>query len=145
MAEASRILHDLYYDTKAPYAYSTATKLYREAKRHLPAITLGQVEDWLKSQETYQRFAQSKHKFQRATFIEPRPGRTWTADLADMSKLAKENKGYKWLLVVCDMASRFLIGLVPQKNKTGQETAQSFQKLLSEVDTVPKILFTDKG
>ena len=53
----------------------------------------------------------------------------WTADLVDMSSIFRPNKGYKYLLTVIDVFSKYS-WIVPLKTKTGKEVAQAFRKLL---------------
>ena len=51
-----------------------------------------------------------------------------TADLFDMSPFFRLNKGYKYLLTVIDVYSKYG-WIVPLKTKTGKEVAQAFLKL----------------
>ena len=66
----------------------------------------------------------------------------WTADLVDMSSFSKSNKGYKYLLTVIDVFSKYG-WIVPLKTKTGKEVAQAFRKLI--LSAPPSRLWTDKG
>ena len=52
----------------------------------------------------------------------------WAADLVDMSPFFKSNKGYKYLLTVIDVYSKYG-WIVPLKTNTGKEVAQAFRKL----------------
>ena len=47
----------------------------------------------------------------------------WTADLIDMSSFSRTNKGYKYLLTVIDVLSKYSC-IVSSKTKTGIEVAQ---------------------
>ena len=66
----------------------------------------------------------------------------WAADLVDMSSFLKSNKGYKYLLTVIDVYSKYG-WIVPLKTKTGKEVAAAFTKLFRIA--VPSSLWTDKG
>ena len=66
----------------------------------------------------------------------------WAADLVDMSPFSRSNKGYKYLLTVIDVYSKYG-WIVPLKTKTGQEVAQAFRKLFH--NGYPSRLWTDKG
>ena len=68
----------------------------------------------------------------------------WAADLADMSAYAKENDGYKYLLVVIDIFSKYG-WLLPLKNKTGLSVAEAFKKIFKISRRKPRKLWTDKG
>lgn len=67
---------------------------------------------------------------------------TWAADLADMSEYAKENDGYKYLLVVIDIFSKHG-WLIPLKDKSGPSVANAFKKIFEK--RKPKKLWVNKG
>ena len=62
----------------------------------------------------------------------------WAADLVDMSPFYRSNKGYKYLLTVIDVYSKYG-WIMPLKIKTGKEVAQAFH------NGHPRRLWTDKG
>lgn len=64
------------------------------------------------------------------------------ADLVDMKEYSRENKGYKYILVVINCFSKFVWAL-PLKTKTGTEVTRAMEKILKEVS--PKNLQTDAG
>ena len=47
----------------------------------------------------------------------------WCSDLVEMQKLSKWNKGYKYLLMVLDLFSKYG-WIVPLKTKTGLEVSK---------------------
>ena len=59
-----------------------------------------------------------------------------------MQKLSKWNKGYKYLLMVLDIFSKYG-WIVPLKTKTGLEVSKAFQIIFKE--NKPKMLWVDKG
>ena len=65
----------------------------------------------------------------------------WAADLVDMSSFSRSNKGYKFLLTVIDVYSKYG-WIVPLKTKTGKEVASALTKLFKIA--VPSRLRTDK-
>jgi transposase InsO family protein len=67
----------------------------------------------------------------------------WTADL-DTSKqsLSKENNGYKYLLNVIDIFSKYAFS-VPLKSKHSEAIIEAFDKLFHF--RMPKKLWTDRG
>ena len=69
--------------------------------------------------------------------------RIWTADLVDMQKYARQNKGFRYILVVLDIFSRYAWAR-PIKNKTGPSVKNAFQDIMSD-GTKPNKLWTDKG
>ena len=67
----------------------------------------------------------------------------WAADLVEMQAFARQNKGYKYILMIIDIFSKYGWAS-PLKNKTGVEVARAFQQLW-KTQTPPKKLRTDKG
>lgn len=67
----------------------------------------------------------------------------WQADLIDMQKIKKVNKGFKYILVVIDCFSKFAWG-VPLKTKSKYDVANGFQKILN-CDRIPINIQSDMG
>ena len=66
----------------------------------------------------------------------------WGADLVDMKKLAKENDGYKYLLMIIDVFSKF--GWVaPLKTKSGDSVKSALEKIFTK--NTPSKIWADKG
>ena len=59
-----------------------------------------------------------------------------------MSPFSRSNKGYRYLLTVIDVFSKYG-WIVPLKTKTGKEVTQAFRKLF--LDGYPSRLWTDKA
>ena len=59
-----------------------------------------------------------------------------------MSSFSRSNKGYKYLLTVINVFSKYG-WIVPLKTKTGKEFAQAFRKLF--LNSLPSRLWTDNG
>ena len=70
----------------------------------------------------------------------------WCSDLVDMQKLSKWNKGYKYLLMVLDLFSKYG-WIVPLKTKTGLEVSKAFESIFKNAKgkAKPKKLWVDKG
>ena len=68
----------------------------------------------------------------------------WSADLVDMQWNSRENKGYKYLLNVIDVFSKYAWSL-PIKDKTGKTITDTFQKLVKTSGRKPKMLWVDQG
>lgn len=67
----------------------------------------------------------------------------WDGDLADVSNIASHNDGYKFLLVLIDIFSRFLF-IVPLKNKQNQTIIEGLKSIFQK-GRKPHTLRTDKG
>ena len=68
----------------------------------------------------------------------------WGADLADMQLISKFNKGFRFLLCVIDIFSKYA-WVVPLKDKKGISIVNAFQKILKESDRKPNKIWVDKG
>ena len=68
----------------------------------------------------------------------------WSADLADMQLISKFNKGFRFLLCVVDIFSKYA-WVVPLKGKKGVSFANAFQKILDDSKRKPNKLLVDKG
>lgn len=67
----------------------------------------------------------------------------WDGDLADVSNIASHNDGYKFLLVLIDVFSRYLF-IVPLKSKSHQNIIDSLKSVFKK-GRKPHTLRTDKG
>ena len=68
----------------------------------------------------------------------------WGADLADMQSISKFNKGFRFLLCVIDIFSKYA-WVVPLKDKKGVSIANAFQKVLDDSKRKPNKICVDKG
>ena len=58
-----------------------------------------------------------RRRFDKRTLLAKQSGDIWTADLVDMSSISRWNNGYKYLLTVIDVFSKYG-WIVPLKTKT---------------------------
>ena len=82
-------------------------------------------------------------KFKKRRVLVDGIDKIWAADLVDMSAYSKENKGYKYLLAVIDVFSKYG-WLIPIKNKSGYTVAEAFKQILKS-GRKPEKLWVDKG
>ena len=64
----------------------------------------------------------------------------WEADLVIMDSLSKYNHGYKYILTVIDVLSKYA-WVEPIKTKTGENLVKAFEKILRK----PETFHSDKG
>ena len=81
--------------------------------------------------------------FQKRSVFAKQVDDIWTADLVDMPPYSRSNSGYKYLLTMIDVFSKYG-WIVPLKTKTGKEVATAFQELFSS-NAPPSRLWMDKG
>ena len=68
----------------------------------------------------------------------------WAADLADMQLISKFNKGFRFLLCVIDIYSKYA-WVVPLKDKKGVSIVNAFQIILKKSNRKPSKIWVDKG
>ena len=83
-------------------------------------------------------------KFKKRIVIANNVDDIWSADLVEMIPFAKYNKGYKYILMVIDLFSRYGWA-VPLKTKTGREVADTFKSLIKNSNHKPAMLWVDHG
>ena len=97
--------------------------------------------------DTWEGLANELHKpikrnFRKRRVIAHNVDDIWCSDLVHMQKLSKWNRGYKYLLMVLDLFSKYG-WIVPLKTKTGLEVSKAFERILEK--NKPKMLWVDKG
>ena len=68
----------------------------------------------------------------------------WGADLADIELISKFNKGFRFLLCIIDIFSKYA-WVVPLKDRKGISIVNAFQKILKESERKPNKIWVDKG
>ena len=124
---------------------SGVNHLYREIKREGRfKITLKELKEWLKTQETYGVHRQCRVHFPRPmVVVVSGVGVQADADLMDMSQLADYNDGVKYILLYIDDFSK-VVHTVPLRSITGKEVAEAFKMIYQEVEPT-QALRTDGG
>ena len=61
----------------------------------------------------------------------------WSADLVDMQWSSRENKGFKYLLNVIDVFSKYAWS-IPIKDKMGKSITDAFKKIVKKSGRRPK-------
>ena len=68
----------------------------------------------------------------------------WGVDLTDMQLLSKFNKGFRFLLSVIGIYSKYA-WVIPLKDKKGISIVTGFQKILKDPNRKPNKIWVDKG
>ena len=84
-----------------------------------------------------------KRNFTRRRVIVNHIDEIWAADLAEIQQFSKWNKGYRYLLLVIDVFSKYG-WIVPLKDKKGETVMIAFQTIFKE-GRIPKYIWVDKG
>ena len=135
-------LKKIYYDPSHPGSYEGAKVLYNIVKKENKyKISHAKIKNWLSNQNAYTVNKAVKRNFERARVVVSGIDDQWDADLASFQPDATENDGFKYLLFVIDIFSRF--GWVePIKDKSSTEIVKAFKKILNG-DRKPNRLRTD--
>ena len=84
-----------------------------------------------------------KRKFKKRRVLSHGVDEIWAADLVDMLKFSKWNKGYKYLLMVIDVFSKYG-WIITLKDKKGESIMNAFKTIFKE-GRKPQYLWVDKG
>ena len=96
-----------------------------------------------------QQLAEELHKpitrnFRKRRVISYGVDKIWTADLEEIQKYSKWNKGVKYLLMVIDVFSKY--GWIePLKDKKTESVSSAFEHIFKKSKRKPEKLWTDKG
>ena len=85
-----------------------------------------------------------RHKFRKRRVFSPTPNHIWAADLCDLKKFSRANKGFKYLLMVIDVFSKYAY-VKAMKNKTAGECTRCFREIFTESKESPRYCWVDKG
>ena len=85
-----------------------------------------------------------RRKFKRRQVISHGIDDIWAADLVEMQPFAKYNKGFKYILTVIDIFSKYAF-MVPLKDKKGMSVSKAFSEIFKESGRRPNKVWTDKG
>ena len=83
-------------------------------------------------------------KFNKRKVHSPFSDNIWGADLADVQLISKFNKGFRFLLCVIDIFSKYT-WVIPLKDKKGIIITNAFQKVLKESNKKLNKMWVDKG
>ena len=128
-------LAKVYYDPAEPVGYAGAKRLQQKFPRT-------RVMDWLKTQPAYSLHKPMRRRFPTRKYQTSGLNELWQMDLMEMIPYSSVNKGYKYILTVIDVFSRFARA-EPLKSKNSAALVLSLTKLFKQ-DT-PRYVQTDLG
>ena len=85
----------------------------------------------------------TKRNFTRRRVLVNHVDEVWCSDLVEMQQVSKWNKGYRYLLMVLDVFSKYG-WIIPLKDKKGETVSEAFKTILKE-GRIPEYLWVDKG
>ena len=132
------ILKTVYYNPKHPAGYASIQKLVKATD-----VSRKNVETWLKKQPTYTLHRQARKKYPTRHYVVHDIDEQWQADLAEVQDIADKNRGYRYILTVIDIFSRYAWAR-PLKSKRGGDVAAAFRDIFRE-GRIPKRIQSDQG
>jgi len=137
-------LTDKYYDPANPGSFSGIQKFWQSIRSDNEYdLTYGDVKEWLDMQDMYVRHKPVKRIFKREQIIMSAIDQQWDADVMDMVKFARQNKGYRYLAIFIDIFTRY-IWVRPLKTKKPKEMVEVMKDVFSQ-RREPLSIRTDRG
>ena len=107
-------------------------------------ITVQRAKRVLEHELGYTLHKPTRRRFPTSRVLVFGPDEQWAADLVDVQRLKRDNKGTNYLLTVVDVFSKYA-WVVPIKQKTGPLVAQALATLFETDKRSPQKLQTDDG
>jgi transposase InsO family protein len=85
-----------------------------------------------------------RRKFRRRRVISYDVDDVWSCDLVEMQEWSKQNKGYRYMLNVIDVHSKYAWS-IPLKDKTGKSVLDAFKQIVSSSGRKPDHIWVDEG
>lgn len=143
-----QLLDRLYKDLNSSSAFTGIEPLLREAKKQGGEVgrrlTRAQVRSYLASQPVYTLHRRVVRKYRHMPTLAPGLHTEWQCDLADFRRIARQNRGYHYLLVCIDTLSRQLF-VEPVRSKHSKNMIDAFEKLFERAGAIPWKLLSDAG
>lgn len=127
-----------YYQLKTPEGLGGLTALAKAA-----GVSEKTAHKWLKGQRTYTLHRSARKRYPTRKYFVNKIDEQWQADLAEMQRVSQTNQGYRYILTVIDILSRYA-WTRKLHSKNGLEVSQAFKSILVK-GRVPIRLQTDQG
>ncbi|KAL3080684.1 hypothetical protein niasHS_012820 [Heterodera schachtii] len=137
-----KLLEQIYYDLRSPASYAGMLKVWEEAKRRNPRISLHNVYDFLHRQRTYTLFKPRRNKFPRLKTVPSGLHTDWQCDLCIMDTIKAHNDGYRYILVCIDVLSRKIF-TAESESKKSEHMIEAFEKVFKKAGVLPNKLYSD--
>ncbi len=134
-SEKEQVIRHIYYD--ADDGFDNINTTYQKSKKALSSITIDDVKQFL-----------AKHKLRQTkdyrgfnSYVTDAPLQELQIDLADFTRSAEENNGFRYLMVGIDVFSK-LVHAVPIRTKQTSDIVHGFTEILNKIG-VPSQIFVD--
>ena len=142
-AEANAVLKNIYAGDKNAGLGKAILALYMYVRDRYVNITRAQVRQFIMGQTNYQLTKDFKHRVNKP-IVAKHPNEIWCMDLVDMNFYVRNNRGWRYILVVVDVFSR-KIWLERLKNKDGTTVSESLLSIFQRADVALRHIISDNG
>jgi hypothetical protein len=139
----SRVLESVYTTPREPGSFSGADKLRRSVGKRA-YVTVKEVDNWLKGNDTYTKHRSSRKTFKRNQIVVGEIDGQWQGDLAEMGNIARDNDGVRYLMILIDVVSKHT-WVEPLKTKEGKSVLEGLKQIFERTERRPGKLQTDDG
>ncbi|CAB4015323.1 DNA polymerase [Paramuricea clavata] len=139
-----KYLSQIYYNPESPASFGGVDSIYRVVKdegKH--KISRNKIRLWLQKQDMYTLHKPVRYRFKRNRVVVGAIDEQWEADLVIMDSISKYNNGFKYILTVIDVLSKYAWA-EPIKTKTGENLVKASEKILKK-GRKPETFHSDKG
>lgn len=139
-------VREIWTNPAHPASFTGPKKVYQIVRKEGKyKIGLGTIKHFLSNIETYTVQKPARQNFPRSRVIVSGLNAQWDGDLASMENVAQFNDNVKFLLILVDIFSRFLI-VKTLKNKKSSTVASAIQSLLEKhKNRKPSVIRFDQG
>ena len=129
-SQKEHILLEYYFNIKNPASFSGASKVQKVLEKKYPGIfTVHFIKEWLNNQDSYAVQKQVRHSYKTPSVQVVGLNDQADMDLMSVENISKDNDGIKYLLIVIDIFSRFLM-VRPLLNKKAQTVLTAVKDIL---------------
>src|SRR5690242_12507209 len=130
MDKLNEIIKRAFYDPQN--GLISARNLYRKLKPNNPKITLKLITEFIKNQVTTQVHTAKKIPLNEYNEIRAPGLGEFQLDILDLSNYARHNNGFRYILVVVDIYSRYSF-IKPIKTKAGSVVLEAMKSIEKEI------------
>ena len=110
---------------------------------------MSKAHDSVEAVGPFEKLAEELHKpvrskFPRRSVIVNEIDSIWSCDLIEMQEWSEENKGFRYMLNVIDVFSKFAWS-IPLKDKKGITVLNAFKQIVKESGRISKHIWVDEG
>lgn len=141
-SERPELLTKIYENDVRVHGKGVVT-LYKLINAYYVNITRSDIAEFLSTNAEYNMGKAAIHRINKPT-ISQHPNALWALDLIDCNTYVSSNRGWRYIITVVDIFSRFT-WLGKLKDKEALSVANEFGIILQRATVIPKSLLSDNG